>query len=77
MLPIILMAGVLLGCLAAPSGFTNSTCFNRTDPAYSGWEDLLCEVGDSVYFEDPDQIDFIVSGMGNGTSNVSSLVNHT
>ena len=75
MLLTILLAGFLPGCLAAPSGFANSTCFNRTDPAYR--EHPPCDVGDSVYFNDLDQIDFIVSGQGNGTTNVSSHVNQT
>ena len=77
LLTILLLAGVLIGCHAAPTGFTNKRRYNRTDPAYPGEEDLMCDVGDSVYFNDPDQIDFFVSGRGNGTSNVSSHVNNT
>ena len=73
-----LLAGVLIGCHAAPTGFTNNRCHNRTDLLNPSEEDLLCDVSDSVYFINPDrQIDFFVSPQGNGTSNVSNHVNHT
>jgi hypothetical protein len=69
-----LLAGVLLGCHAAPTGFNR--CHNRTDLLNPSEEDLLCDASDSVYFPDW-QIDFFVSPQGNGTSNVSNHVNHT